>query len=492
MEKYNIFQDIAERTGGSIYVGVVGPVRTGKSTFIKRFMELMVMPNIKDPYQLERNRDELPQSGSGRTIMTTEPKFVPDEPVELVLGDNLRFHLRLVDCVGYTVPGALGYEEADGPRMVRTPWFDHDITFQEAAEIGTRKVIAEHSTLGLVVLTDGTITDIPRENYIEAETRVIRELKELNKPFMVLLNSRYPKSEATQELASELEAKHGVTVIPVDCLNMTEADIMDILHEILFEFPVREIGVRISEWVEELDPTHWLRQQYEEAIFEVTERINRIRDIDQAVQDFANYDIVEHVKLSDVNLGEGAALIDIQAPQRLFYQVLEELTGFEIQGDHHLMRLMKELTKAKQEYDKVATALAQVWTTGYGIVNPELSDITFAEPELFRQGHNFGVRLKASAPSIHMVRADIMTEVTPFVGTEKQGEELVRYFSEEFENDPAKLWNSDFLGRSLQELVRDGINSKLYRMPETAQVKLQETLTKIINEGSGGLICIIL
>ncbi|NLV92644.1 MAG: stage IV sporulation protein A [Firmicutes bacterium] len=492
MEKYNIFQDIAERTGGSIYIGVVGPVRTGKSTFIKRFMDLLVMPSIKDPHQAERTRDQLPQSGSGRTIMTTEPKFVPDEPVELVLEDHLRFHLRLVDCVGYTVPGAMGYVDESGPRMVRTPWFDEEITFQQAAEIGTRKVIEEHSTLGLVVVTDGSITDLPRENYLAAEEQVISELRELGKPFMVLLNSRYPKAEATQELASELEEKYQVTVVPVDCLNLTEEDLLDVLHEMLFEFPIREIGVRVSQWVEELDPQHWVREKFEEAIFDVTDQITRIRDIDQAVQDLAALDISEHVTLADMDLGEGAVLIDVQAPRSLFYQVLQELTGFEVSGDHHLMRLMRELTMAKKEYDKVADALEQVAMTGYGIVNPQLSDITFDEPELFRHGHNFGVRLKASAPSIHLVRANIETEVTPFVGNERQGEELVRYLSQVFEEDPSRLWDTDFLGRSFQELVQDGITSKLHRMPENAQLKLQDTLSKIINEGSGGLICIIL
>ena len=492
MEKYNIFQDIAERTGGSIYIGVVGPVRTGKSTFIKRFMDLLVMPSIKDPHQAERTRDQLPQSGSGRTIMTTEPKFVPDEPVELVLEDHLRFHLRSVDCVGYTVPGAMGYVDESGPRMVRTPWFDEEITFQQAAEIGTRKVIEEHSTLGLVVVTDGSITDLPRENYLAAEEQVISELRELGKPFMVLLNSRYPKAEATQELASELEEKYQVTVVPVDCLNLTEEDLLDVLHEMLFEFPIREIGVRVSQWVEELDPQHWVREKFEEAIFDVTDQITRIRDIDQAVQDLAALDISEHVTLADMDLGEGAVLIDVQAPRSLFYQVLQELTGFEVSGDHHLMRLMRELTMAKKEYDKVADALEQVAMTGYGIVNPQLSDITFDEPELFRHGHNFGVRLKASAPSIHLVRANIETEVTPFVGNERQGEELVRYLSQVFEEDPSRLWDTDFLGRSFQELVQDGITSKLHRMPENAQLKLQDTLSKIINEGSGGLICIIL
>ena len=424
--------------------------------------------------------------------MTTEPKFVPDEPVELVLDDHLRFHLRLVDCVGYTVPGAMGYVDESGPRMVRTPWFDEEITFQQAAEIGTRKVIEEHSTLGLVVVTDGSITDLPRENYLAAEEQVISELRELGKPFMVLLNSRYPKAEATQELASELEEKYQVTVVPVDCLNLTEEDLLDVLHEMLFEFPIREIGVRVSQWVEELDPQHWVREKFEEAIFDVTDQITRIRDIDQAVQDLAALDISEHVTLADMDLGEGAVLIDVQAPRSLFYQVLQELTGFEVSGDHHLMRLMRELTMAKKEYDKVADALEQVAMTGYGIVNPQLSDITFDEPELFRHGHNFGVRLKASAPSIHLVRANIETEVTPFVGNERQGEELVRYLSQVFEEDPSRLWDTDFLGRSFQELVQDGITSKLHRMPENAQLKLQDTLSKIINEGSGGLICIIL
>ncbi len=492
MEKFDIFRDMAERTGGSIYVGVVGPVRTGKSTFIKRFMDLMVLPNIQDEYVLARTRDELPQSGSGRTIMTTEPKFVPDEPVELTLGEGINFRIRLVDCVGYAVEGALGFMDEMGPRMVRTPWFEEEISFQEAAEIGTRKVIAEHSTLGLVVLTDGSITDIPREGYLNAEERVIRELQEQQKPFMVLLNSRYPEADATQELAQELEQKYGVTVMPVDCLNLSEADIMDILHEMLYEFPVREVSVRVSEWIDELPSDYWVRKEYDAAVYQVFDEIERLRDIDVAVQKLAEYDFVHRVTLSSMDPGTGSALIDVEAPRSLFYQVMEELTGFEVTGDHHLLRLMKELTQAKREYDKVAEALASVRARGYGIVNPSSEDIAFDEPELFRQGRNFGVRLKATAPSIHLVRAEIETEVTPFVGTEKQGEELVRYLTDEWEKDPAKVWSSEFLGKPLQELVREGINSKLHRMPDNAQIKLQETLSKIINEGSGGLICIIL
>jgi len=492
VERFDIFKDMAERTGGSIYVGVVGPVRTGKSTFIKRFMDLMVLPNIQDEYVLARTRDELPQSGSGRTIMTTEPKFVPDEPVELSLGDGITFRIRLVDCVGYAVDGALGYIDDTGPRMVRTPWLADEISFQEAAEIGTRKVISEHSTLGLVVLTDGSITDIPREGYLNAEERVIRELQEQQKPFMVLLNSRHPEAEATQELARELEQRYGVTVMAVDCLNLSEGDIMDILHEMLYEFPVREVSVRVSEWIDELPGDYWLRKEYETAVYQIFEEIERLRDIDVAVQKLAEYDFVDRVTLSSMDLGTGSALIDVEAPRSLFYKVLEELTGFEVTGDHHLLRLMKELTQAKREYDKVAEALASVRARGYGIVNPSYEDISFDEPELFRQGRNFGVRLKATAPSIHLVRAEIETEVTPFVGTEKQGEELVRYLSDEWEKDPAKVWSSEFLGKPLQDLVREGINSKLHRMPDTAQLKLQETLSRIINEGSGGLICIIL
>ena len=492
MEKFDIFKDMAERTGGSIYVGVVGPVRTGKSTFIKRFMDLMVMPNIQDEYVLARTRDELPQSGSGRTIMTTEPKFVPDEPVELALGEGIDFRIRLVDCVGYAVEGALGYMDEMGPRMVRTPWLEEEISFQEAAEIGTRKVIAEHSTLGLVVLTDGSITDIPREGYLNAEERVIRELQEQQKPFMVLLNSRYPEDEAVQELARDLEQKYGVTVMAVDCLNLSEADLMDILHEMLYEFPVREVSVRVSEWIDELPSDYWVRKDYDAAVSQIFDEIERLRDIDVAVQKLAEYDFVQRVTLSSMDPGTGSALIDVEAPKSLFYQVMEELTGFEVTGDHHLLRLMKELTQAKREYDKVAEALASVRARGYGIVDPCSDDIAFDEPELFRQGRNFGVRLKATAPSIHLVRAEIETEVTPFVGTEKQGEELARYLTDEWGKDPAKVWSSEFLGKPLQELVREGINSKLHRMPDNAQMKLQETLSRIINEGSGGLICIIL
>lgn len=492
MESFDIFRDISERTDGSIYVGVVGPVRTGKSTLIKRFMELMVLPNIKDTNVKRRTQDELPQSGAGKTVMTSQPLFVPDEPIAITFQEQVGFRIRLVDCVGYAVPGALGFDEDGGPRMVRTPWSDQEIPFAEAAEIGTRKVIEEHSTIGLVVTTDGSITDIERDDYIEAEERVIEELQALGKPFLVLLNSTNPEGLDARNLASKLEEKYGVTVIPINCLTLTEDDIISLMHEILFEFPVREIGVKLPDWVEELGSDHWLTKKLLEAIGESIDPIHRLRDVDLALEKLTEYDFIDRVSLKDVALGTGKATIQIGVQERLFYEILEELTGFQITGDHHLVRLMRELSYAKTEYDKFAEALDGVRETGYGIVTPHLEDITFDEPEIVRRGGQFGIKLQASAPSIHLVRANIVTEVTPFVGTEKQGEELARYLSEEFEKDPGKVWNSDFLGKSLQDLVREGIQSKLTRMPDNAQKKLQETLTKILNEGSGGLICIIL
>ncbi|HET7559047.1 MAG TPA: stage IV sporulation protein A [Limnochordia bacterium] len=492
MEGFDVFRDITERTGGSVYLGVVGPVRTGKSTFIKRFMDLLVMPNITDANDRQRAQDELPQSGSGKTVMTTQPHFVPDEPITLHVQEHASFRVRLVDCVGYAVQGARGFADEEGPRMVRTPWFDHDIPFEEAAEIGTRKVIAEHSTIGLVVVTDGTITDIPREGYIDAERRVIKELAELGKPFVVLVNSTAPQSAQAQGLADELGEAYGVRAVPVDCQNMSRDDILAILREVLYEFPVREIGVKLPSWVEELDEAHWLKQSYLETMRAAIAPVQKLRDVEGAAAAIAAGENVDKATLADMQLGSGKVRIEVQSPDGLFYTILQELTGFEISGNHDLVRLMKELAIAKTEYDKMAEGLEQVRENGYGIVAPRLEDITFDEPQIIRKGGQFGVKLQASAPSIHMVRADIVTEVTPFVGTEKQGEELARFLSDEFENDPSKVWNSDFLGKSLQDLVREGIQTKLQRMPDNARRKLQDTLTKIINEGSGGLICIIL
>ncbi|MGE5584318.1 MAG: stage IV sporulation protein A [Bacillota bacterium] len=492
METFDIFQDIATRTNGDIYIGVVGPVRTGKSTFIKRFMDLLVLPNISDMYDKQRSVDELPQSGGGRTIMTTEPKFVPSEAVQVEIEDNVKVRVRLVDCVGYTVRGALGYEDDAGPRMVVTPWFDYEIPFEDAAEFGTRKVITDHSTIGLVVLTDGSITEIPRENYVPAEERVIEELRQLHKPFVAVLNSVAPWSREAQDLASQLAAKYQVPVIPLDCMRMGVEDVKGVLREVLYEFPVREVSVRLPVWLSELGGDHWLRQRFHEAVVGTVKEVKRIRDIHGVADRLSGEEFVSGADLTTMELGTGTVAIDLEAPRSLFFQVVQEVSGLEVEGDHHLLRLMKELSVAKKEYDKIADGLQDARELGYGIVMPLLDELTFEEPELIRQGSRFGVRLKASAPSIHMIRANIETEVTTNVGTERQGEELVRRLSEEFEKDPDRIWNTDFLGKSLHELVKEGIESKLYRMPENAQQKLQETLQKIVNEGSGGLICIIL
>lgn len=492
MEGNNILRDIAERTGGDIYLGVVGPVRTGKSTFIKRFMELMVLPNIKDLYERERAKDELPQSGAGKTITTTEPKFVPADAIEIDLKNGYRFNVRMIDCVGYSVPGALGYQEDDEPRMVRTPWFDYEIPFEEAAELGTQKVIEEHSTIGIVVLTDGSISDIVRNNYIEAEERVIKELKALRKPFVIVLNSTEPFADEVVTLAGDLGRRHGVAVVPLDCQQMSNDDVLRVLEEALYEFPVHEVNIHLPRWVDELDEHFWLRAKIEGAIRDILNEVKKVRDIDDAMEQFSEIEYVSYVTMEEMNLGTGIASIELAVPDSLYYRTLSEISGFTVDGNHDIMRLMRELSIAKKEYDKVSQALEEVKETGYGVVTPRLEEMFLEEPELIRQGNRFGVRLKAKAPSLHIIRADISTEITPIIGTEKQTQELVRYMLDEFEEDPKKIWESNIFGKSLHDLVREGIQNKLHRMPENAQVKLADTLQRIVNEGSGGLICIII
>lgn len=492
MEGNNILNDIAVRTGGDIYLGVVGPVRTGKSTFIKRFMELMILPNIKDIYDRERAKDELPQSGAGRTITTTEPKFVPNEAIQITTQNGLTLKVRLVDCVGYAVSGALGYEEDEEPRMVKTPWFDYEVPFEEAAEIGTRKVITDHATIGIVVTTDGSISDIAREQYEEAEQRVIDELKDLNKPFIILLNSTNPFDKDTMALSEELVEKYGVTVVPVDAARMTTEQIYNILEEVLYEFPVQEVNIKLPRWVDELDEDFWLREDMELAIRDILNGIRKVRDIDKAVEKLSEVENISYVTLEEMDLGTGTAVVDVNVPEELYYRCLSDVSGFEVQGTHDVMRLMKEFSGAKREFDKVASALEEVKTSGYGVVTPRLEEMLLEEPELIRQGSRFGVRLKAKAPSLHIIKADITTEITPIIGTEKQCEELVRYMLDEFDEDPTKIWESNIFGKSLHDLVREGIQNKLHRMPENAQIKLQDTLQRIVNEGSGGLICIII
>lgn len=492
MEKFDIYKDIAERTNGDIYIGVVGPVRTGKSTFIKKFMEHNVLPIIEDKFIKERANDELPQSSSGRMIMTTEPKFVPEEAIEIKLEDNLSFRVRLIDCVGYTVPGAVGYEDEEGPRMVSTPWYDHDIPFQEAAEVGTQKVINEHSTIGLVITTDGSFTEIPRHNFVMAEERVVNELKGIGKPFIILLNSSHPGSEETVDLAQKLTEKYDVPVVPVDCINLSKNDIDNILKKVLYEFPVKEFYINLPSWLNKLPDDHWLKQSYDETIRASVANVEKIRDIDEVVDLLADNENTQEVFLENINLGEGLATISVGLLDNLFYEIIKEFSGFEVSNDEDLLSLIQDLSHAKKQYDKVAQAMIDVQEKGYGIVTPDLTDMSFDEPELIKRGNQFGVKLKASAPSIHMIRADIQAEVSPVVGTEKQSEELIKFLQADFDENPNAIWNTEFLGRSLHDLVQEGISNKLYRMPENVQRKLRDTIEKIVNEGSGGLLCIIL
>ncbi|HPT77735.1 MAG TPA: stage IV sporulation protein A [Candidatus Atribacteria bacterium] len=492
MEKFNLYRDIAERTDGDIYIGVVGPVRTGKSTMIKSIMDLLVLPNMENEFERERSRDELPQSGSGRTIMTTQPKFVPNEAVRISIRDNANLNIRMVDCVGYMVKGAVGHMEGEAPRMVRTPWYDYDIPFEEAAELGTRKVIKDHSTIGLVVTTDGSITEIPRSSYVEAEERVVRELKELDKPFVVVLNTRHPEDEDTLRLRDALEEKYNVPVLVLDVLNLTEDDIYDILSNVLFEFPITEIRLDVPKWVQSLDEDHWLIESIVQSFKKATAGISRVREVQGLSALVEESDYMEAPVIDNIDLGNGNICVRLAAKEGLFYKVLGEECGYEIKGDYQMIGLMKQLAHAKREYDRIADALRDVRETGYGLVPPTMEELTLEEPEIIKQGGRFGVRLRATAPSLHLIRADIETEVSPIVGTEKQSEELVNYLLEEFESDPSKLWESNIFGKSLHELVKEGLSNKLMRMPEDAQIKIQETLQRIINEGSGGFICIIL
>ena len=492
MENLEIYEDIKSRTDGDIYVGVVGPVRTGKSTFIKNFMDLLVIPNIENSYKKERARDELPQSAAGRTIMTTEPKFVPNEAIEITIGENLKLRTRLVDCVGYLVNNALGYMEEDVPRMVKTPWSDTEMPFEEAAEIGTRKVITEHSTIGILVTTDGSITEIPRDDYVEAERRVVNELKALNKPFVIVLNTSNPYNQETEELAKELEEKYGVSVIPTDCTNLNTEDINNIFGKILYEFPVERININFPEWIDGLDDEHELKKELYCEIKEAFKDVKTIKTINNGVSRISKTEIIVKTTINKIDLGTGAVSIEITLNNTLFYKILTEITGINITNEAELFTTINNLSKIKREYDKVDMALQEVKQKGYGIVMPSMDELILDEPEIVKQGSRFGVKLKARAPSIHMIRADIETEVSPIVGSEKQSEELVNYLLSEFESDPIKIWESNIFGKNLHELVNEGLQNKLYRMPEDAQGKLQETLERIVNEGSGGLICIIL
>ncbi|MCI6377527.1 MAG: stage IV sporulation protein A [Clostridiales bacterium] len=491
-QTFDLYRDIAERTDGDVYIGVVGPVRTGKSTLISRMMEELVLSGMAPGPKRDRISDELPQSGSGKTIMTTQPKFVPSEAVSVSLGDQATVRVRMVDSVGYLVDGALGTEEDGAARMVHTPWYDYDIPFEQAAEIGTRKVIADHATIGLVVTTDGSISDLPREAYSAPEERVVRELKQLGKPFIIILNSRTPDSESAQRLRDALSQRYAVPVLALNAKEMGMDDILGVFEQVLFQFPLREIQVSVPGWVHALDESHWLVQHVLEGVRNGAAPIARMRDHVDFAQAFADSPYSDGLQNDGIDLGQGRLRYVLPLKDGLFNRVLGEECGTEIRGDAHLLRLMKELVAAKTEYDHVADALRSVRETGYGLVTPTMSELTLQEPEIVQQGSRFGVKLKANAPSLHMIRVDIETEVSPVVGTEKQSEELVRYLLEEFENDPQSIWNTNFFGKSLHELVREGLSNKLMRMPADAQEKVQETLSKIINEGNGGMICILL
>ncbi len=495
MEKgqtFDLYRDIAERTGGDVYIGVVGPVRTGKSTFISRFMEQLVLPNIPQGSRRARLSDELPQSGSGRTIMTTQPKFVPDEAVRVSLSDQAAVRVRMVDSVGYLVPGALGTNENEAARMVHTPWFDQDVPFEQAAEVGTRKVITDHATIGMVVTTDGTVTELPRGAYTEAEERVVRELKALGKPFVVVLNSAAPEAANTVALRDSLEEKYGVPVMLVNARQMEVEDIQRVLESVLLEFPMREVRVNAPSWLSALDSSHWLVQSVLDSTREAGNGIHRMRESGLLTQVFAENPYTGQPRTEEIRLGEGSVEVGLPLKDGLFTRILGEECGTPIRSDAHLLSLMKELVQAKRAYDQVAGAMQSVEQTGYGMVTPAIADMTLDAPEVIRQGGQYGVRLKAHAPSLHMIRVDVDSEVSPMIGTEKQSQELVEHLRETYASDPAALWETTFFGKSLSDMIQEDLSGKIARMPPDAREKVQETLGKMLNQGDAGMICILL
>ena len=487
----NLYEDIAKRTNGEIYIGVVGPVRSGKSTFVKRFLDTVIIPNMDGGYQRDRANDESPQSASGRTIMTTEPKFVPDEAVFVTVG-NAKMKARLIDCVGYLVDGAMGATENGEARMVATPWEKKPIEFERAAEIGTKKVITDHSTVGIVVTTDGTIGDIGRDAYVPAEERVIKELKELGKPFVIALNSANPSTKSAQDTALELEEKYGAPVALINALELSEEDFNGIIELLLGQFDAREITFNMPKYLTSVDNSHWLKQSLLGSIKASIENVKKIDDGKLCARALSENEYVAKEPTVSLNLGEGKIDIDIELLPELYYKVMSEICGINISNDEELFLSIKNLAEAKRELDKFSSAIDQVNSTGYGIVLPGVEDMTLDEPELLRQGGSYGVKLKATAPSIHMIRANIEAEVTPIVGTKEQSQEIVRCMLDEFEDDPTHLWEFNMLGKSLYDLTNDALRTKLEHISQESRSKLSDTLTRVINEGSNGLICIIL
>ncbi len=486
MTDNSIYRDIAKRTGGDIYIGVVGPVRTGKSTFIHKFLDNVVIPNIESEYDRQRTLDEVPQSASGKTVMTTEPKFVPDESVKIKIGDSTELNVKMIDCVGYMVDGALGAEEDGIRRMVMTPWSEEEMPFERAAELGTGKVIGEHSTIGMLVTTDGTITDIPRESYIPAEERVAKELLELGKPFAIVLNSKYPNSEEALKLASELEEKYGVPVALVSCIDLNAEDIREILGLVLGEFPIRTLNFTLPEWCEALPEDHHLIRDVIARIEDFTSGTRKFGDVRCALE------ASEGIEQVSLNAGDGVGEFNIPIPREEYYEAITELTGLSIDSDKALFSTLAELAEIKGKYEKVSRALEDVEAKGYGIVMPSPEELRLEEPRLVKQSGGFGVKVTAHADSIHMIKAGIKTDLCPVVGTEAQSEEVVKYLTDELEENPTRVWESNLFGRSLYDLVNDGLNAKIAHMPDESREKLGETLEKIINDGANGLICILL
>ena len=492
MSEHSIYRDIAQRTGGDIYIGVVGPVRSGKSTFIKRFMESLVLPNIEDGYSRDRARDEMPQSAAGKTVMTTEPKFVPDEAVNITLDDCASLRVKMIDCVGYIVSEALGTIENGQPRMVNTPWQDEPMPFVEAAEMGTEKVIKEHSTIGMLVTSDGTIGEISRESYAPAEERIVNELKSIGKPFAVILNSADPSSESAVSLALELEDKYGVPVALVSCIDLNAEDISHILELVLYEFPVTELSIELPLWMDVLPAEHKIKTSLKSSICSCADKIKKAGDVKQALCELNNNEYIKNYTVENIDLGTGRSSIGLNFDNSLYYSVLSELSGFDISDEGDLIKILQEFSESKGQYERVAEALAMAEEKGYGIVMPTIDELHLDEPKIIKQAGGYGVKLSASAQSIHLIRANIETEINPIVGTEQQSQELIKYMLTEFEEDPSKIWESNVFGKSLYELVNEGLHTKLENMPEDSRTKLSETLERIINEGSGGLICILL
>lgn len=494
MEEFDVYKDIAERTNGDIYVGVVGPVRVGKSTFITRFMENMVVPNVLSKHSKERMRDELPQSADGRTIMTTQPKFVPNEAVSIRVGDSIDLNIRLVDCVGYLIDGAEGaVGEKQKPRMVKTPWADREMPFEEAAELGTKKVIVDHSTIGIVMTTDGSIgTDLPRSAYVKAEERVVSELQQLRKPFVIVLNSTVPQSAETKKLTISLSTKYSTPVIAIDCANLTNEDVNNIFEKVLYEFPLISIDVDINKWLRALPMDNQIITNMIDNIHKLSINMTKMSDHDILTKSFEQSEHFASCKLDNVTLGNGKITYTLTAKDDLFFKVLSQEGGVPINDEFDLMSNLKEMAQAKKSYDKLKTALIEVGQHGYGVVTPSLDDMKLEEPQIFKQGSRFGVKLRASAPSLHIMQVDIQSEVSSMVGTEQQSEELVKYLLSEFESNPKGIWETNMFGKSLHSLVGEGLNNKLMSMPEDTQRKMRRSLSRIVNEGKGGVICILL